>query len=124
MSKRFDELYRDQLKDVFLEKARANIEQGGDALVCADVYAEQGKPDFALAYLLLTDASEEVKRDVLAHSYERRATISEEKAEAFDLQFHRPFPLIKVEAQKDRMVAQQVRRGQRIRKSGKSLNVN
>jgi hypothetical protein len=124
MPEHFNELYHELLKDVILEKAREHIEQGGDALSCADVYADQGKPDFALAYLLLTDASDEVKRDIFAHSYEQRAIISEEKAESFDKQFHRPFPLIKLEAQKDRMAAQHVRQGRRIRKSGKSLNMN
>jgi hypothetical protein len=124
MPEHFNELYRELLKDVILEKAREHIEQGGDALSCADVYADQGKPDFVLAYLLLTDASDEVKCDIFAHSYEQRALISEEKAESFDKQFHRPFPLIKLEAQKDRMAARQVRQGHRVRKSGKSLNIN
>jgi hypothetical protein len=124
MPEHFNELYHDLLKDVVLQKAREHIEQGGDALSCADVYADQGKPDFVLAYLLLTEASDEVKRDIFAHSYEQRAIISEEKAESFDKEFHRPFPLIKLEAQKDRMAAQQVRQSRRIRKSGKSLNIN
>ena len=124
MPEQFNELYHELLKDVILQKAREHIEQGGDALSCADVYADQGKPDFVLAYLLLTDASDEVKRDIFAHSYEQRAIISEEKAESFDKQFHRPFPLIKLEAQKDRLAARQVRQGRRIRKGGKSLNIN
>ncbi|MBV9231636.1 MAG: hypothetical protein JOZ18_20165, partial [Chloroflexi bacterium] len=72
----FSELYSKLLKDVFLEHAKKQLEQGSDALTCADAYAEQGKPDFALAYLLLTDVSDEVKRDIFARSYERRAQIS------------------------------------------------
>src|SRR5215472_1126340 len=108
MTTSFVELYRELLKDVFLDQARQQLDQGSDALTCADAYAEQGKPDFTLAYLLLTDVSDEVKRDIFARSYERRAQISEEKAEDFDKQFHRPFPLIKLEAQKDRVSAQQV----------------
>ena len=120
----FTELYSALLKDVFLEQAKKQLQQGSDALTCADAYAEQGKPDFALAYLLLTDVSDEVKRDIFARSYERRAQLSEEKAEDFDKQFHRPFPLIKLEAQKDRMSAQQVRQGRRVRRETKSLHVN
>src|SRR5579884_1948600 len=123
MPEQFNELYHELLKDVILQKAREHIEQGGDALSCADVYADQGKPDFVLAYLLLTDASDEMKRDIFAHSYEQRAIISEEKAEEFDKQFHRPFPLIKLEAQKDRLSAQQVRQGRRVRREPKTLRV-
>lgn len=124
MSVTFNERYKELLKDVFLELARKNLEQGADALSCADVYADQGKPDFVLAYLLLTDASDEVKRDIFARSYERRATLSEEKAQEFSVKYGRPFPLIKVEAQKDRMAANQVRQGRRIRREGKTLNIN
>ena len=120
----FTELYSGLLKDVFLEQAKKQLEQGSDGLTCADAYAEQGKPDFTLAYLLLTDVPDEVKRDIFARSYERRAELSEEKAEDFDRKFHRPFPLIKLEAQKDRMSAQQVRQGRRIRRETKSLHVN
>ncbi len=120
----FAELYRGQLKDIFLEHAQRELEQGTDAFMSADAYAEQGKPDFTLAYLLLLDVADEVKRDLLARAYERRAIISEEKADAFDQQFHRPFPLIKLEAQKDRIAAQQVRQGRRIRREVKSLHVN
>ena len=124
MSVTFNERYRELLKDVFLELAQKNLEQGADALSCADVYADQGKPDFVLAYLLLTDASDEVKRDIFARSYERRATLSEEKAQEFSAKYGRPFPLIKVEAQKDRMAANQVRQGRRVRREGKALNIN
>lgn len=120
----FNELYAGLLKEVFLEQARSQLEQGSDALTCADAYAEQGKPDFALAYLLLLDAPDEVKRDILARSYERRALLSDEKAEEFDRRFHRPFPLIKLEAQKDRAAARQVRYGQSIRRETRSLPLN
>jgi hypothetical protein len=123
MTQTFAELYKSLLKDVFLDLARKALEQGGDGLTCADIYAEQGKPDFALAYLLSIDAPDEVKRDIFARAYERRAEISEEKAEAFDRQFHRPFPLIKLEAQKDRLAAQQVRQGRRVRRETKTLRV-
>lgn len=124
MPSTFADLYSRLLKDVFIELARQQLEQGSDGLTLADGYAEQGKPDFALAYLLLTDLAEEVKYDVFARSYERRAEITEEKAESFDSQFHRPFPLLKLEAQKDRMAAQQVRQRKRVRREMKSLRVN
>jgi hypothetical protein len=120
----FADLYRGSLKDVFLEHAQRELEQGADAFMSADAYAEQGKPEFTLAYLLFLDVDDGVKRDLLAYAYERRAILSEEKAESFDKQFHRPFPLIKLEAQKDRAAAQQVRQGRRIRREVKSLHVN
>ena len=120
----FAELYSGQLKDVFVEHARQDLGQGADVFMCADTYAEQGKPDFTLAYLLLLQVDDTVKRDILAHAYERRADLSDEKAEDLDKQFHRPFPLIKLEAQKDRMTAQQVRQGRRIRREVKSLHMN
>jgi hypothetical protein len=124
MTGTFVELYSGLLKDVFVEHARQDLEQGADVFMCADTYAEQGKPDFTLAYLLLLQAEDTVKRDILAHAYERRADLSEEKAEELDKQFHRPFPLIKLEAHKDRMAAQQVRQGRKIRREVKSLNMN
>jgi hypothetical protein len=124
MSNSFSDLYSKMLKDVFLDLARQQLEQGADALICADAYAEQGKPDFTLAYLLLIDASDDVKRDIFARSYEQRATLSEQKANDFSLQFHRAFPMIKVEAQKDRQAAQQIRQGKRVRNQSKTISIN
>jgi len=124
----FVELYASLLKsDVFTVQAQQNIAQGADGLTCALAYAEQGKPEFTLAYLLLTAISDEEKREILAVSFDKRAQFSEEKAEQFDQQFHRPFPLIKLEAQKDRFSAQQVRQGRRVRRDGaanRMLRVN
>jgi hypothetical protein len=123
MSDTFHNLYADLLNAVFLDHARQQLAQGKDGLACAGAYADQGKPDFALAYLLLVDCPEEVKRDILAHAYDRRALLSDERASEFDQLYHRPFPLIKLEAQKDRLAAQQVRRGGKIRRGGKSINM-
>jgi hypothetical protein len=123
MSDTFHDLYADLLHDVFLERARQQLAQGVDGLTCANTYADQGKPDFALAYLLLADCPQEMKHNILARAYERRATLSDEKANEFDQRYHRPFPLIKLEAQKDRMAAQQVRQGQKVRRGGKALNL-
>ena len=125
MSDTFADLYAQHSKEVFLERARQQLAQGDDALTCARSYAEQGKPDFTLAFLLLSETAEETKRDLLAHSYEQRAKFSDAKAESFDQQFHRPFPMIKLEAQKDRSIAQQVRQGRRIRHAIKThINLN
>jgi len=117
MSDTFAELYAPMLKDVFIAQARKELDQGADGLAFAHAYAERGKPEFVLAYLLLIDETEELKRELLAFAYEQRATLSESKAEEFDKQFHRPFPLIKLEAQKDRIAARQVRQGKHIRVS-------
>lgn len=123
MTKSFSELYEPLLKDVFTTRAQQKLEQGADGLECARAYAEQGKPDFTLAYLLLIPAEEDLKFELLARSYEQRAFLSEQKAEEFDRKFDRPFPLIKLEAQKDRASAQQVREGKRVRRNVTSINV-
>ncbi|HYX48824.1 MAG TPA: hypothetical protein VE843_03730 [Ktedonobacteraceae bacterium] len=112
MAEAFEELYAQQLKDVFKVQAQEQIEQGADAVACSRAYAEQGKPEFTLAFLLHVNLPEEEKRELLAHSYERRATLSEKKAQQLDIQFHRSFPLIKLEAQKDRQVARSIRQGE------------
>jgi hypothetical protein len=125
MPNTFAELYTPLLKsDVFVTQARQNIEQGADGLTCALAYAEQGKPEFTLAYLLLIELSENEKREILATSFEQRAVMSDAKAAEFDSKFNRPFPLIKVEAQKDRLAANQVRLGRRVRRETRSLMVN
>lgn len=111
MSESFEELYGQQLKEVFKTQAQERIKKGADALDSSRAYAEQGKPEFTLAFLLLVDLPEEEKRELLAHSYERRAVLSELKAKQLDIQFHRSFPLIKIEAQKDRQLARAIRQG-------------
>jgi hypothetical protein len=124
MTDTFAELYASLLKkDVFTIRAQENIAQGADGLTCALAFAEQGKPEFTLAYLLLTNVSDQEKQEILAVSYDQRANISEEKAEQFDQQFHRPFPLIKLEAQKDRLTAQQVRQGRRVRRDSSANKI-
>ncbi len=117
MSETFEELYAQQLKDVFKTQAQQQIDQGADALASSRAYAEQGKPEFTLAFLLLIDLPEGEKRELLAHSYERRAVLSEQKAQQLDIQFHRSFPLIKLDAQKDRQAARSIRQGKEVRTS-------
>jgi hypothetical protein len=107
----FEEQYAPMLKEVFTAHARQQLQQGADGLALARSYAEQGKPDFALAFLLLLDIPDDEKREMLAQAYERRASLSEEKARQLDKQFHRSFPLIKLEAQKDRKLASAIRSG-------------
>ena len=115
MSDTFESLYAPALKTVFTEQARQQIAQGAEALPTAQAYAELGKPDFTLAFLLLIEQTEEEeKREMLAHAYERRAALAEAKASEFSQQFHRPFPLIKLEARRDLQAAQAVRNGRPI----------
>jgi len=111
----FEKLYTPLLKEVFTTKAQQMLAGGADGLITARAYAEQGKPEFVLAFLLLIDLPEDEKRQLFAYAYERRATLSEQKAEQLNLQFHRPFPLIKLEAQKDRLTARSIHEGKRVR---------
>ena len=113
----FEKLYTPLLKEVFNMKAQEMLAEGTDGLSTARAYAEQGKPEFVLAFLLQIELPDDEKRQLFAHAYERRAVLSEQKAEQFNLQFHRPFPLIKLEAQKDRMIARSIREGKRVRSS-------
>jgi hypothetical protein len=115
LSETFEELYAKQLKDVFKIHAQQQLDQGADALASSRTYADQGKPEFTLAFLLLIDLPEDEKRELLAYAYERRAALSEEKAQQLDIQFHRSFPLIKLDAQKDRQAARSIRQGKEVR---------
>jgi hypothetical protein len=126
MPETFSELFASLLKnDVFTSQASDNINQGADGLTCALAYADQGKPEFTLAYLLLIGISDKEKQEILAVSYDQRAKNSEQKAELFDLQFHRSFPLIRLDAQKDRLAAQHIRQGRRVRsESATRLNID
>ncbi|MGH2493660.1 MAG: hypothetical protein ACRDIV_03050 [Ktedonobacteraceae bacterium] len=114
MSQTFEEQYAPMLKEVFTTHARQQLQQGADGLALARGYAKQGKPDFALACLLLLDIPDDEKREMLAHAYERRARLSDEKAQQLDKQFHRSFPLIKLGAQNDRKLAAAIRSGQNM----------
>jgi hypothetical protein len=114
VSDTFESLYTPTLKAVFTEQAREQIRQGAEALPSARAYAEQGKPEFTLAFLLLIDLTEEEKREMLAYAYEQRAALTEAKANEYSQQFHRPFPLIKLEARRDLQIAQAVRQGRPI----------
>lgn len=111
----FNTQYQPRKDDVFREIVRESLRRGLDPAEQAHTYAERGKPDFALAYLLVCALTDDEKRETLARSYDRRADHTEERARAFDRQFHRPFPLLFKEAGKDRAIAQRIRAGRRIR---------
>jgi hypothetical protein len=106
--------YAPLLKEVFTQQARQQVAQGAEAFSVACSYAHLGKPDFTLAFLLLVERSEEEKRETLAHAFERRAALTEEKAHEYHLQFHRFFPLMKSQAHKDLQTARAIRQGQPV----------
>ncbi|WP_069806101.1 hypothetical protein [Thermogemmatispora onikobensis] len=112
MSATFAELYAPALKEVFTVQARQRLAEGVDGLEYARSYAERGKPDFVLAFLLLVEAEDDLKRELLAYAYERRAVLSEQKAASFARQFRRSFPLVRQSAHQDRLAAQRIRAGQ------------
>lgn len=113
----FESVYRPLLKTVFTEQAHEQLARGAEALPAARMYAELGKPEFTLAFLLLSEVPEEEKRAVFARAYERRAELSTAKAAEYSMKFHRPFPLIKLEARKDLQAAQAIRLGQPLVKN-------
>jgi hypothetical protein len=111
----FEQQYRAQNKPVFSEVVSRDLSAGGDPVARARAHAEQGKPEFVLAYLLVADLPDNEKRELYAHAYERRAQITERKADEFDRKFHRPFPLLRLDASKDRATAQRIRAGGALR---------
>lgn len=115
VSTEFNAQYQPLAKDVFRAIVHEALTGGASVEEQARAYAERGKPDFALAYLLESALPDAEKRELLAHAYERRAALTEERAREFDRTFHRPFPLLFTEAGKDRAWAKQVRAGRAIR---------
>jgi hypothetical protein len=111
----FDAQYAAHIKDVFREAVNRDLAAGGDPRLRVHEYVERGKPEFALAYLLAADLPDEEKRALYAESFDRRATLTEQKADEFDRRFHRPFPLLRLEASKDRATAKRVRSGGSLR---------
>jgi hypothetical protein len=110
----FGSLYRPLLRPAIGEIVANERAEGADASEQAHAYTERGKPDFALAWLLVADLSDEEKRALYAQAHERRAAYIEQKARQFDRQFARPFPLLFQEAAKDRALARRIRAGQSI----------
>jgi hypothetical protein len=109
-------------KEVFTGIARKEIAEGADADERARAYAERGKPEFALAFLLLGELPDDERRVIFAYAHERRAANTEQRAREFDRNFHRPFPLLAAEAAHDRALARQIRVGQALQHgAGKQL---
>lgn len=107
--------FRAHSKPVFAELVARDLSAGHDAADRARTYAERGKPDFVLAYLLVAELPDSEKRELYARAFERRADISERKADEMDRRFHRPFPLVRLEATKDRTTAGRIRSGGSLR---------
>ena len=112
----FDSQYRPLLREVFTQIARNEQQDGADLDEQARLYAERGKPDFVLAYLLAGSLSQAQKREIFAYAHEQRAVYIERRAREFDQEFHRPFPLLQTEAAKDRALARQIRAGRPVKK--------
>ncbi len=110
----FNKQYGGLVSDVFSAIAQKAAQNGEHIKTLANESAEKGKPDFALAYLMIAELPDTEKREILARAFEQRAGFSDQKAAEFDAEFHRPFPLISLEAQKDRSAAKAVRAGKPI----------
>ncbi len=123
----FDDQHRARLKDTFRELVQKSIEGGADPADLAQIYSEKGKPEFVLAYLLVSNLPDQEKRDILAAAYETRAAHSEQWARESEARYNRPFPLVHLEAQKDRANARSLRAGKAVRRESKAarqLNIN
>lgn len=107
----FDGLYRVQARQVIVDIAVEDVAAGASADAQAAAYAERGKPDFVLAYLLDSSIPDERKRDLYALAHERRAAYIEQRAREYDRRFHRAFPLLDTEAVNDRTTARRIRAG-------------
>lgn len=111
----FNVQYQPLCKAVFVGLAGDALARGADAAERAGYYAALGKPDFTLAYVLVAALPDDQKRDLLAQAHERRAELTEERAREFDRRFHRPFPMLRDDAAKDRAAARQIRAGKAVR---------
>jgi hypothetical protein len=111
----FADQFAQHNRDVFREAVNRELAAGGDPLALAREYAVRGKPEFVLAYLLVATVPDAEKRALYADAYEARATRTEQRADEFDQRFHRPFPLLRLEASKDRATAARIRSGGSLR---------
>lgn len=107
----FDALYRSQARQAILDIVAEELAAGADAEAQAQRYAEKGKPDFVLAYLLDSALPDERKRELYAFAHEQRAVYIQQRAREFDRRFHRAFPLLETEAANDRVTARRIRAG-------------
>lgn len=111
----FNAQYGPLVKEAFRDYVAQQHATAPDLLELARTDSARGKPDFVLAYLIVLDLPDAAKRELLALAFERRAELTEQKAAALDAEHHRPFPLLGIEARKDRTMARQVRQGKMIR---------
>lgn len=107
----FDDLYRAEARQAILDIAAKELTSGASAEQLAQHYAEKGKPDFVLAYLLGSAIADVRKRELYATAHEQRAIYIEQRAREFDRRFHRPFPLLATEAANDQVMARRIRAG-------------
>src|SRR5258707_14438608 len=70
VSETFEKLYTPLLKDVFNMKAQEMLAAGADVFSSTRAYADQGKPEFVLACLLLIDLPDDEKRQLFDHAYD------------------------------------------------------
>ena len=108
---KFDTLYRSEARQAILDIVADELAAGKSAEEQAQRFAEKGKPDFVLAYLLDSVIPDERKRELYAVAHEQRAIYIEQRAREFDRRFHRPFPLLDTEAANDRVTARRIRAG-------------
>jgi hypothetical protein len=111
----FNDQYGALVKDAFRDHVNSEGLTGVALVERARDYAERGKPEFVLAYLAVAELPDEEKRELLASAFEQRANNSERKAAELDAEHHRPFPLIALEARRDRQMARQIRQGKPIK---------
>jgi len=79
MTETFAALYTRGAQAGLYGESAGGAARGGEATTCARGYAELGKPDFALAFLLLADMAEADKYEILAQAHERRPSWREKK---------------------------------------------
>lgn len=107
----FDALYRSLARQAILDIVANELAAGASAEARAEHFAEKGKPDFVLAYLLDSALPDERKRALYATAHEQRALYIQRRAREFDQRFHRAFPLLETEATNDRVTARRIRAG-------------
>lgn len=110
----FAKQYAPLAKEVFRKIATDALDEGKNPEELARRYADMGKPDFALAFLLASQLPDGAKREVYAHAYQQRASRTEQRARDFDRMYHRPFPLLLTDAANDRGAARKVLAGQAL----------
>lgn len=113
----FAALYRPLVRTPFAQLAERELGSGGEGETLARGYAERGKPDYVLVYLLASNLPDAEKREIFAYAHERRAALTEQRARQFSRQFSRPFPLLFNDAAADRALARRIRSGRPVQRA-------